>query len=89
MDDTRSRDHRFNSEPVLKSFQTLPEPFPTSEQYGNHHDVHLVDQIGLGKLSNCRGASADPDIFAFRQLASRGLGSNGDGLSAKPCSGAR
>ena len=70
MTDSRSGDDRLNVKPVFKSFQTVPESFPSSEEYRNHHDVHLIDQIGLEKLSDCCGASADPDILASRELAS-------------------
>ena len=62
------RTDRLNMEALLKFFETVPQPFPASENDRHDNDMHVVDEIGCQELSNGCWSSANSDIQATRRF---------------------
>ena len=60
------RADRLNLEALLKTFETVPQPFPASENDRHDGDMHVVDEIGCKELSNGCRSSTNSDIKATR-----------------------
>ena len=55
-----------NMEALLKPFESVPQPFPASENDRDDGDVHVIDEIGGQELSNGCWSSPNSDIQTMR-----------------------
>jgi hypothetical protein len=56
------RADRLNMEALLQFFETVPQPFPASENDRHDDNMHVVNQIGWQELSNGCWSPANSDI---------------------------
>ena len=70
------RADRLNMEALFEVFESVPQPFPASQNDRHHGDVHVVHEIGCQELSDGCWSSANPNIKTTRRFPGgfQGLG---------------